>query len=376
MDGFRGICALLLLGCVMASMHAEALEPEAGLLLRLRRSDSSSLFAQREFPRRPETAPDELEGSARLEIGLRAKPRDDLQLRLSVMSAARWGSVDDAIFEVGETGVKIENIAMLPLSIAAGRQTISWGRGLLFSDHDKDHLFDMAGVSWDTLPHRFDLLHADPALTVFDSPVNHLWLARWFYQAEARSSVELFGGAMSLEENGRAALAGLRGVWASGPLWETWIELAGEAGERSANRNLEALIADCGIIRRFAKSEIRAAWTWASGSEDDVHSFIPLFNGEHWGRLYDPPLSGMHIFTASAAREVTDALEISGEYFNYRQGDNGEALGSEFDLTARCALSEAVSAEMSGCAFFTDDGLRSMNDNTQTEIRFQLRAAF
>ena len=213
----------------MTSMHAEALEPEAGLLLRLRRSDSSSPSAQREFPRSPATAPDELEGSARLEIGLRGEPRDDIQIRLSVMSVARWGSVDDAIFEAGETGVKIENIAMLPLSIAAGRQTISWGRGLLFSDQDKDHLFDMANVSWDTLPHRFDLLHADPALTVLDSPVNHLWLARWFYQAKARSSVELFGGAMSLEEDGGAALAGLRGVWASGPLWETWIEMAGEA---------------------------------------------------------------------------------------------------------------------------------------------------
>ncbi len=375
MENFREVCALLL-GCVIVASSSKAMEPEAALLLRLYRSDSSPAFAQRDLPRSGRAGEDELEGAARLEIGMRTEPRDDLHLKFSVMSAARWGSEDDSIIEAGESFAALENIAMMPLSVSAGRQAISWGRGLLFSDQYGEHLFDMAGGRWDTLPHRFDFIYADPALTVFDSPVNHLWLARWLYQAEGRSSVEMFGGAMSLENDGHAAIAGLRGVWAAGPAWETWAELAGEAGDRSSNRNLEALIADCGIIRRFSKGEIRTAWTWASGSDDEVHSFVPLFNGEHWGRLYDPPLSGIHIFTASASRDMTEALKISGEYFSYRQGDSGEPLGSEVDLSARCALSDAVSLELNGCVFFTDDGLRSMNDNTRTEIRLQLQAVF
>jgi len=373
-SGFRTIC-IFLFGSFLFSIPAQGFEPEAGLLLRLYSSDSSA-GSERELPRGNAAGKDDLEGAGRLTLGVQAEPLDQVVLKLSLLSAARWGSDDEAIFEAGESFLKLENIAMLPLSVSVGRQTISWGRGLLFSSENGDHLFDMVSASWDTLPHRFDVFYADPALSVFDSPVNHLWLARWFYQAEGRSSAEIFGGALSLENDGKAAIAGLRGIYAPGPKWETRAELAGEAGERNPETDLSALIADLGIARHFSKGRIQASWTWASGSDDEENSFIPLFNGEHWGRLYDPPLSNIHIFTASAVREITDTLELCSEYFSYWKASDGGMLGSEIDLVASCELSEALSLELSGCLFFTEEALRPLDDNTQSEIRLQMSFAF
>lgn len=374
MSGFRQACHLVL-GSFILLEPVRAFDPGGELVLRLYSRDSPS-FEQRDLPRRPAEESDRREGAGRLTIGGEAEPADQLRLKLSALSAARWGADDNALLEAGESFVKGENIAMTPLSVSAGRQALSWGRGLLFSDENRDHLFDMASVCWDTLPHRFDLLLADSALTVFDSPVNRLGLVRWFYQSAGRSSAEIFGGAMSLEDDGATALAGARGALASGPAWETWAELAGEAGERNSETDLAALMADLGIVRRFSKGRIQTSWTWASGSDDEVNSFVPLFNGEQWGRLYDPPLSNIHVFTASATRDLPGGASLSAEYFSYWQADDGERLGCEVDLAAACDLSDSLAVEMSGCLFFTDGALRPMDDNTQSEIRFQLSAAF
>ena len=373
LTGFRAFLLLLPAGLLLP--HAAAVEPEAALIIRLYQSDSGA-FVRRELPYSRNAGGSELEGSARVNVGASAEPADPVLLKLSVLSAARWGSDDDAIFEAGESFIKMENMAMTPLSISAGRQSLSWGRGLLFSDENRDHLFDTGAAVWDTLPHRLEMFYAAPAITVFDSPVHHLWLARWFYQADGRSSAEVFGGAMSLEDDGKAALAGLRGVYAPGPAWETWSELAGEAGDRNSETDLSALVADLGIALNFSKGRWQSSWTWASGSDGEEHSFVPLFNGEHWGRLYDPPLSGIHIFTVSGVLEITKALKLSAEGFGYWDAQNGDRLGRELDVSATFALSETLSVELGGCMFFTDEALRAMDDNTQSEIRFQASAAF
>ena len=375
--GFSAV--VFLLSCSVFSGHAGEWVTTGDLRLRL--YDGSTIVNTRSASQEPDD--ERYFSSSRARFGLRAELAPQITVVAMGQAWNRWAMDDNHWrFGAGPAYLSLENIAYIPLSLCAGRHSSHYGSGLIFDGTDEAWLYDGGVLSYDAEPYRVDLEVNRVAAGEFSTDVDYFaWLCGQYRLRElADAKLAAYAGFFSESTEARPCLLGWRLGSDSRRGWDLSVEGAVEVGQGVDDGALLAWIADLVITRNLLAVEkpptLSLRGTYASGSDEvgGRHDFIPLFNGQDWGRVYSPALADIEILALRLAWPVGDVVVLSLDGFGYWQerlsvrsmadkrfesggyglmtdGDN-RCLGYETDLGGKLLINEYLDFSLHGGLFW------------------------
>ena len=281
---------------------------------------------------------------------------------VTLKAAGNWGqlSSDQAgrtwNIGVAEAFVQFRELFGTPATLAAGRQYLNYGTGLILSSFDQLYSFDAGRLVLDYQPLTIDLVCAQTAndQSGAATPVggqSDLVFVNAKY--EARGSVVpvvegYFGWApqsgspqkFALSANSPSPLlVGLRADLALAEGLTASVEGAyefGDAGLPVGNtKNLSAFLANAVVKYRLQNVAwapvLNAAYTYAQGGGSGLrHDFVPWFDMApgYNGYVLAPALSNIQIFNLGAAVQPAANLTLAAQGYYYLRADSGSDVFS------------------------------------------------
>lgn len=251
-----------------------------------------------------------------------------------------WGDSsqdDEAKIGLAELYLDIRNIGFLPLSLKAGRQRLSQGRGLLLSDEEREWHFDGIDLTYGTFPSSLRMLAARRAHISPDTPIE--WVGLLSYKYAPRTvymrECEVYGGAVFFDNSGYLFPFGARFEMLLSPQVEAWSELILQTGENPARETVNALLADIGA--EYSPSwlplqpKLLARATYASGGSDgERRDFVPMMDEGVGGVVLRPRLSNIQVYESRIGFNPSEAVKLECSFFRYlrnsaRHGSAGKS---------------------------------------------------
>ena len=278
-------------------------------------------------------------------------------------------------FDVGidEAYVQFNEMFWSPLTLKLGRQYLQYGRGLIFSNLDQEYNFDAARLVMDFYPLTVDLVYIKAWEGQFFGAGNYGWgsigklvgpsntsdidviflNARYEMSDSVLRDVEAYVGYTA----NNTSLAGFRmgfpwippsgspGVGASPIIFglradlvpvknlEVWGEAAYEMGNYNTTESLNAWLANLGGRYTFAnakwKPAINANYVYASGGgTDGKNTFVPWFDYNYFGYVFNPALANIHIFNLGASVKPSKNTSVSLQGYYYMKAAQGLPVAS------------------------------------------------
>jgi len=359
----------------------------------------------------PQSADDKNdEFRTRVRLGVEADLTDQVLAAATFQGKGQWGNTNDTWdMDVAEAYVQMEEMFYSPMTLKVGRQSLHYGRGLIFSSKEGEYSFDTIRLVADMKPTTMDLVVGRLAERgPGESDDNLLWLnVGYSFEKAAVKDIEAYAGYRTgYQEEGEPGIIGMRSTLLPMENWDLWGEFGYEFGKAVTRENLSAFVLDLGTQFVFAdlalEPSIKLGWTWATGDDDPQSlkkNFIEWFDYNYWGLLMKPRLSNVHIFNLGTEIIPAENFSIGLDFYYYMQDkalaasvgspikDNGgitvltngdnKNLGSEIDLSFGYDYSADVSSELAFAVFMPGSAYSDTTGKDQAiEVRGEILVNF